>query len=195
MKGRPYTYYFADITEHGRTKKTDDGVKWDGAWEYTSTMIIKSAVSYALRIAMGITGVVPYDELSPEDRKQYGRDTAEVDEEPRQAAELPEDFWDGIREAAGSDHLLGDLIELTRDWPPARIEMTLSGHTAEGLSTLRDQLRAAAPEEETIAEAVVVDEKPDPELKLNENADAATEEPDVDALDEAVEDDEPEEVL
>jgi hypothetical protein len=37
--------------------------EWDGAWDYTSTMILKSAQSYVLRIALGVTGFVPVDEL------------------------------------------------------------------------------------------------------------------------------------
>jgi hypothetical protein len=186
LKGRPYTYYFADITEHGRTKTTDTGVKWDGAWDYTSTMIIKSAVSYALRLSLGITGVVPLDELSPEDRRQYGIDPdAEKEEEPRQMAELPPEFWEEVEGIAGPD-VANRLVIATSSWQPARIEMTLTGRSAAELSTLLEQLEGPA---EEIREAEIVDEDenkaPEEEpVKLNENADRVDDEPDAPVLDE-----------
>jgi RecT family len=104
IDGEPPCFYFASIREHGkqqqawdydlstRTRKRlfldGDGkttfeptgrpkMEWSGAWEYTSAMVLKAAQSYVLRIGLGVTGVVPVDELSDPRAYSSGTDESE----------------------------------------------------------------------------------------------------------------------
>ncbi len=81
--------------------------------------------------------------------------------------------WAAIQEALGKDpdNVYGRLLDLTEDWPAARVQMTLSGRSADDLRTLavqlQDQADAAAKEkaeeEEEIKEATVIEEDADAE--------------------------------
>lgn len=145
VANRDSVFYFASLREHSRTRedrKTGKQV-WDGAWGYTSAMIRKAAQSYVLRIAFGITGVVPVDELAA------GLSGSEEEGIVREGAE-PEDLDlsfvadDDLREAL-ANALRG--AELTGDpWSTSRVTMTLSHLGA-------DQLREAIERIERESEA------------------------------------------
>lgn len=66
-KGRKPTYYYGSIAEHGKTQEKNNQTVWSGSWGYTSTMMLKSVLSYVLRISSGISGVVPVDEVKEGD--------------------------------------------------------------------------------------------------------------------------------
>lgn len=137
MRNRPYTFYYADVTEHGRMKTRNGERSWDGAWSYTSAMIAKSAISYAHRLALGITGVIPIDELSPADRAEYGlRDEVEDGESDESRLK---DVWRFVEEAT-DEGIMGRLARGTKDWPVAKIEMTFSGRTPDALRVLADEI-------------------------------------------------------
>jgi len=64
----PPFFYYARVSEHGKTRNTGrDGEEpqedWAGAWGYTAAMASKCARSYVMRIGLGVSGVVPVDEL------------------------------------------------------------------------------------------------------------------------------------
>src|SRR6202012_5271691 len=70
--GRPPMFYWAPLHEHVKTTTQQDGGEpmLAGAWTYLSAMSAKSGQSHALRLAFRITGVVPVDELTDEDRRR-----------------------------------------------------------------------------------------------------------------------------
>jgi hypothetical protein len=129
-------------------------------------MILKSAQSYVLRIGLGITGVVPVDEMTgaPEPLSSV----LAAQDDPAEVGDF--DF----SALAGGDELGGRAREAVRamnalqpmSWPPARVEMTFAGmdevDVLEQVQTLERQvedLRAGgvqAPGEEDIADAEVV---------------------------------------
>jgi len=69
LKDRRPVYYFAPLKEHAQVGVNNStGERYfRGSWSYTSVMIIKAAQSIALRLALGITGVVPVDETRPDE--------------------------------------------------------------------------------------------------------------------------------
>jgi hypothetical protein len=129
---RPPVFYFASLKEHGKWGERQDGGRyWKGAWDYTSTMILKAAQSYVLRIGMGITGVVPADELKFGPEGEQAIEGEVLDDDPIALAEkavdelgilppeLGHDLWLAIREANAMEPF---------SWAPAKINMRLKGH-------------------------------------------------------------------
>lgn len=150
--------------------------EWDGAWDYTSTMVLKAAQSYVLRIGLGVTGVVPVDELR--DQRGWSEGDAGGGEAFSAVAHEAPGFDVG---AVSSD---GELVERLQRaieaanvqdefaWPPAKCEMVLSGRSDGELAAiveqierendLRDQRAArasepAVPAEPEVPEAEVVE--------------------------------------
>jgi hypothetical protein len=168
VRGQRPIYYYASIREHGKVKRRNgEATGWQGAWSYTSAMILKSAVSMAHRLALGVTGIVPVDELKE----------GEPALEDAAAAEQP-DTAEEVREViAGLDHLTeelrGDLLVAVEranelapfSWAPAKLSMRLTGRTVADaervLTEVRKEIAAAetrAAEAEAVAEAEKITE-------------------------------------
>lgn len=150
-------FYFAHLREHGRRYASENGVQWAGAWEYTSAMILKAAMSYVLRIKFGITGIVPADELKND--PSLARSIAVAPEQLLDVGDaVPEEF----REAPVGNRLLAAVRELndidpTR-WPSAKCEMAFPGRSAVELERLAEQIEA----ELAAVKAARVDAPPEP---------------------------------
>lgn len=141
--GQPPMYYFAPAHEHVKVEdKVVDGDKkriLAGAWSYTSTMIIKSAVSYVLRIGFGVTGIVPFDELRVDDPQMTGApagddtfaaaqgDAGALDEDPnpKNAAFIAElDLSEDLRgELTIALEQVNEIAPFS--WTPAKVRMRL----------------------------------------------------------------------
>ena len=156
VDGEPPTFYYADLKEHGQLQQVwdydkgsrerkrvwlDDAGKptfaetgrpkqeWSGAWEYTSAMALKSAQSYVLRIALGVTGVEAVDEMhGPRQPESNG---IEVSTSP----ELPEPDWGDDEELAESLKLAFDRANQVQPgaYLPQKINLLLAGADSEEL--------------------------------------------------------------
>lgn len=149
LRDRPPVYYFADIREHGKMKEKNGSKVWDGAWESTSAMIVKSAVSYVLRLGLGVTGLVPLDELKG--------DPADHSPEPLSEGTAGGSVildWDVIGREIGVVEA-ARLRELTAEWPPAKLEMKIGMVSGVALLNLLAEL-----EPEELVDADVVPEEP-----------------------------------
>jgi hypothetical protein len=151
--------------------------EWEGAWEYLSTMILKAAQSYVLRIALGITGIVPVDELRDVTSWKEGDTGAAVETGVMAAPEAEFDF-DVLTADEELRERLRHAVETANEqepfaWGPAKCEMVLSGRTDDELRTfveqierendLREQRIAKAAGEEPVVDAEVVEEEPEEE--------------------------------
>ncbi|MGH2900905.1 MAG: hypothetical protein ACRDMZ_19675, partial [Solirubrobacteraceae bacterium] len=165
---------FDEMTKVGERLTQNRPVQeWEGAWDYTSTMILKSAQSYVCRIGLGVTGFVPVDELrAPDEWAATPAAGATVVEEA--TAEF--DF-DAL---AGDDDLherLRRAIDTANEqeafaWGPAKCEMVLTHRSADELAGIVEQIeqendlreqriaKRAGEAEPEIPDAEVV-EKPD----------------------------------
>lgn len=139
--GSPPLYYFAPAHEHVKVEdKVKDGEtikQFAGAWSYTSTMIVKSAVSYVLRLGFGVTGVVPFDELRVDDPQMMGGAAGEADTFDSEAPALDEDPNPKNAEFIGELELPDELrdsltiaLEQVNElapfsWTPAKVRMRL----------------------------------------------------------------------
>lgn len=203
VDGEPPTFYYANLREHGRLreKKVWDEesrskvvvrypeghekagqpvLEWDGAWDYTSTMVLKAAQSYVLRIGLGVTGVVPVDELRDEEAWKRGEDAPQgagafLSTEDR--GDVTDFEWDAISEAV-RDRLRQAVTTANElepwSWGPAKCEMVLSNRSDTELFSIVEQIerendlreqriaRRAGEhhEEEHIGDAEVVEEGP-----------------------------------
>lgn len=152
MRNREPLLYYAPLREHGRydTEKN----RWQGAWDYLSGMILKSAVSYAHRLALGVSGVVPADEL-----REGGGDLAELPEQTEDIGALIEELTPDL-----DDELRTELTAAVREanertpfsWAPSKLRMRLGGKGAaaakEVYEEVRDENQRAAPYEAEAAE-------------------------------------------
>lgn len=159
--------------------------EWEGAWDYVSTMILKAAQSYVLRIGLGVTGVIPIDEM----RAPVGADTGEAASgggfvaggdlagEPDLSFIAQDDLRERFERA----------IETANEqepfsWGPAKCEMVLKGRSDSELYAIleaieqENDLREQRLAGESVVDAEVVEEKADaaPELtdEQREQADA-----------------------
>lgn len=163
VAGGDPTFYFASLREHGKLehefewgqargerryvyldaegKATFENtgkpkMVWAGAWEYVSAMILKAAQSYVLRIALGITGLAPADEmvLDPAERMrldeqpQGGRAMIGTGEFEWEKIDAPEELRERLRTAVDAANELAPL-----SWAPAKIEMVLVGRPVDEL--------------------------------------------------------------
>lgn len=139
---RPPEFYFAPSHEHVRTKVKDGEREMVGAWGYTSAMLIKSAVSYVCRLAFGITGVVPFDELAMDDPQMSGaaRDEHQAGEAPANLGEDPAEANNAhVSELEISEDLkitliqaldaVNDLAPFT--WTPSKLKLKLGPSSTE----------------------------------------------------------------
>lgn len=132
VKGRKPTYYFAWMKEHGQFRLGDNGERiFENSWTYTSIMIIKSAQSVALRLSLGITGVVGIDEIRPDQRAAPADPPGEVFETPAEFIadlELPEALEEElqvkVKEANDS---------VANSWSLAKLRMRLTASNPEDL--------------------------------------------------------------
>lgn len=193
------TFYFASLREHGRREQAwewgtqrgektliwlrDDGTRttentgrpamqWSGAWDYVSPMILKSAQSYVLRIALGITGLVPADELG--DRQQLtansvvapAMESAEFD---WQKLDVSEELRARLRSAVEQANELAPM-----SWSPAKLQMVLLNRPAEELEARADEIeREVALYEQRIDPAdgepvAVAEPEPEPQAHVQE---------------------------
>jgi hypothetical protein len=137
VRGKRPVFYYAPLREHG--KFDADKNKWMGSWGYTSAMIQKAAQSYVLRIALGVTGIVPADELASATSEFAGK--AKVDPE--------EDAVEALREVLRTEdaEVRGALEDAIRkanalepySWSAAKVRMRLGDADV-------DQARAVAVE-------------------------------------------------
>lgn len=126
-----------------------DGMKnrpyqeWEGAWDYVSTMILKAAQSYVLRIGLGVTGVIPIDEL----RQPAGQDVGGAEsggvfaEDVAGEVDLSFIAQDDLRER------LSRAIETANEqepfsWGPAKCEMVLRGRSDSELYSILEGIEA-----------------------------------------------------
>lgn len=150
--------------------------EWEGAWDYTSTMVLKSAQSYVCRIGLGVTGFVPVDELR--DVKAWQEDTGSmapaahgsvaIEDFDFSTLDAPEELQVRLREAIAVANALDPW-----SWGPAKCEMVLTGRSELELRSIYDQIdrendlraqraeKAEQPAEEEVADAEVVHE-PEP---------------------------------
>lgn len=151
--------------------------EFEGAWDYLSTMILKSAQSYALRIALGVTGFVPADELRSVEEWQQDAQPERRAEPPAQAGfdfeQLPESVRDRVREAVEAMN-----ERQPHAWSAAKCDMVLKGRSAAELERVAEQIEA----ELGIVDAQVVDELADRRAVIQAQIVAAEEADDQDAL-------------
>lgn len=159
---------FAEFAREGQRHKPV--MEWEGAWDYTSTMVLKAAQSYVLRIALGLTGVVPVDELR--DAKAWSENDAGADGAPSAFADetliaefdfekVPESVRERLREAVQAAN---DAEPYS--WAPAKCEMVFTGRREEELEELAAQIEAenTLREERRVAAEVAAEEIVDAEI-------------------------------
>jgi hypothetical protein len=139
VEGQIPTYYFAWLNEHGQFRDGTEGRELAGTWAiYQSTMNIKAAQSVTLRLAFGVTGVVPVDEI------KRGREDASAEA----TKDAPPDPTPYLMELEIDPDLKGLLIEevaRANDLEP----------NAWSLSKLKMRLGAGRPDLEDQAQRVL----------------------------------------
>lgn len=149
IKGRAPTFYYAPLKEHGRVGTGSGGKYWQGAWDHTSAMILKAAVSYCHRLATGVSGVVPADELKAGIEAAAVEAAAPEDGEALLAGlDLPDDLAAELAEALDRANALSPF-----SWGPAKVRMRLAGRGLEVARAALEEVRAqvAADEERRAA--------------------------------------------
>lgn len=160
------TFYYARLKEHGKFGTNSSGqAYWKSAWKYTSSMILKSAQSMALRIAFSITGVTPVDE-----QREGEEPVALIEEEA--TIPWPEDpaIGDRLRSAVYE----ANLLQPNR-YTPATLQMMLGGQSPEGLVSIAESMEsenvvARVAHEEEVADAEVIDDDGEAEPVLAQTA-------------------------
>jgi hypothetical protein len=143
-----------------------------GAWDYASAMILKAAQSYVLRIAMGITGLAPADEIVldrgslPEGGGVTDTQSVEFD---WSRLEAPEELRERLQAAVDAANAVAPL-----SWSPAKIEMVLLGRPVEELEE-----RAQAIEREVELHSSRIDPPPSAQAEAPEEEPVGQEEADV----------------
>lgn len=124
----------------GKVERNAPVQEWEGAWDYLSTMILKSAQSYVCRIGLGVTGFVPVDELRNVEEWQagdVGPSSAALGSVTIESADVSKIVPDAPEELRMQ---LQRAIDAANDqepfsWAPAKCEMVLTGRS-------EDELRA-----------------------------------------------------
>jgi hypothetical protein len=127
VRGRFPTYFYADLKEYGQTGTGSDGSKyWRGAWAFTQAMILKAAQSMALRVAIGVTGIEPADELAgaTAEMAQDAHDPEEGIEEFLRELEIPEQLKTDLGLAFQEANELEPF-----SWSIAKVKMRLEGRS------------------------------------------------------------------
>jgi len=174
VRGQRPTFYYAPYREHARTGTNSQGEKYlVGAWAYSSAMILKAAVSYAHRLAIGVGGFLPVDEM--QDGEHILEGTAVEQTPAERAVSLTEELGSILQaETTLSEELRAQLVPALEEanslspfsWGPAKVRMRLAGKAEEdGLRVLEevrhqveaDRKRDAKRAEQVEREAAVED--------------------------------------
>lgn len=152
-QGREPQYYFAPLREHGKDPGTS-------AWSYLSAMILKSAMSMALRLSYSVTGAVPVDEMRDGPDLDVAADATLVTED---LSEVP---W-------GTDPELADRLQAAvrranelepHAYTGVQLEMMLKGQTRDRLVEIVETIEEANVSREAVAASIQDAEVvPDPE--------------------------------
>lgn len=170
---------FSEMAQNaqGQTVQLRPVQEWEGAWDYLSTMILKSAQSYVCRIGLGVTGFVPVDELRDVEEwqntptaQQAATGSVAIEAFDFAKLDVPDELRERLQKAIDTANELDPF-----SWGPAKCEMVLHGRTADELASiveeverqndLREQTiakQAGQPAEEPIADAEVVEDAPAP---------------------------------
>lgn len=142
VRGKKPTYFFAWLKEHAQTWTSNDGRSgYARAWKYTSVMIIKAAQSIALRLALGITGVVGADELKPESTEPEALTSGTGGGPPSPAAflselEVDDELKDRLqREVARAN------AESPNSWSLAKLQMRLAGRDEDAVLRVLEEVQ------------------------------------------------------
>lgn len=171
VRGMRPTFYYAPFREHAQigTRSSDGGEYLMGAWNHKSAMALKAAVSYAHRLAVGVTGIVPADEIG-----QHGE--AILEAQTQSSADLEEANGEVLDALDLPGELRGELFDAIKmcnevkanSWSPAKVRMRLQGRSEEEaravVEEIRDEVNASldadiADEEEQVTDAEVVEEE------------------------------------
>lgn len=152
LEGRKPSYYFAPLNEHVKVGTNKSGDRYyQGAWSYVSAMIIKSAMSMALRLGLGITGVVPVDERRGDDgdadfEVEGGAMPPTVESPPIVGAKdiiieegLPEDVEKRLIDAVESENDASP-----NSWSSAKVRVRLSGRGVKGADLIIEEIERTA---------------------------------------------------
>jgi hypothetical protein len=175
VEGRGPVFYYASMEEHGRwrdvldrdpttgeaTPRIDPASgrpvrELDDAWGYLSASILAAAQSYVLRLGLGVTGVVPADEMRHE--REGAKSTDGSGESGAAAGRAVDLFpWDTIEPPEVRDRLRSAFEEMqaadpTR-WPVARFSLYVGGKDGEALHKFATQLEDEAAEARFMGEA------------------------------------------
>jgi hypothetical protein len=105
-------------------------------------MILKSAMSYVLRIKFGITGIVPVDELKNDPSVAH---TA-LAVAPEQLQDVGDAIPEELRETDAGKRLLAAVHAINdvapTSWPAAKCEMAFPGRSEAELGALATQIEA-----------------------------------------------------
>lgn len=132
---RIWHWTMPDGSTHAAVQQPPDSrpkMGWAGAWDYVSPMILKAAQSYVLRIALGITGLAPADEIVI-DREALpagggaGAGPA-LEEFDWTKVAAPDDVRERLQAAVVAANEVAPL-----SWSPAKCEMVFTGRSAEEL--------------------------------------------------------------
>jgi hypothetical protein len=132
---------FAEFGERGRNAPVQE---WAGAWDYLSTMILKSAQSYVCRIGLGVTGFVPVDELR--DVKAWQEDTGaaqvssgavslDVADFDFDSLDVPDELRERLRRAVDTAN-----GQVAFSWTPAKCEMVFTARSADELAGIVEDI-------------------------------------------------------
>lgn len=138
-------YFFAPFHEHAKDPAYS-------AWNYASAMILKSAMSMALRLTYSISGIVPVDEISGDAAIEPGEQREAIDVAPIEAIVTVEgnpELQERIRTA----------VQRANDREPgaysgAKLNMLIAGRDDEALTAFAAEVEAEnTMREQRVAEA------------------------------------------
>lgn len=148
--GKPRLYFFAPIAQYqkGATRTSAKGTEVRTPWGYTDAMSVKCAMSYLLRTTYGVSGPVPFDEVSVGFDPEAGIGGADEHSEGEQVAPLPE--------------TIASLFERARDvdahaFSEGELRARVMGATPASLNQIEHELEEWLRENEP-EDAVVVSE-------------------------------------
>lgn len=165
VQGQKPTYYFAWLKEHAKVG-TNSGTGesyYKSAWKYTSAMILKSAQSVALRLALGITGIVGADELKPESTSPELEGEAGAVQSPAEYLadlQIPDDLRTALQTKVATAN-----EEAPNSWSLAKLKMRLESRGETGARQVIDEIdremetRSKLAEEAKAAEEAILVEK------------------------------------
>jgi hypothetical protein len=148
-RGAPARYFFAPLAQFKRS---------GGAWKYEDGMIVKCAMSYVLRTTYGVSGPVPYDEVSVGFNAAGSVDGSASEEraEARSPMEmLPDELRELVARASSLDPKSWRVNEVL-----ARIDPDDATTVRRVRLELEEWLRANTPVEAEVVDAAVAVDVP-----------------------------------